>query len=620
MRFWALVILVFSITLAQAGSGQAAPKRWSFRDHYQKYEYNIPMRDGVKLYVNVYVPKDKPGKHPILMERTPYHADPYGADVYPSGQEPTDRLYEDAGYILARADVRGSGMSEGEFVNERPQLGPGQKGIDESTDTYDTIDYLVKHVPDNNGQVGLRGISYPGFYAAVGGVNTHPSLKAISPQAPVSNWFLGDDIHHNGAFFLEDVFSFLGFFGGKRTELGQWGKSPSFERDPVDYNFFLQSGALPNYDRRYYKGQIEYWNEILQHPDYDDYWKTISAPEHMVNVKCAVLTVGGWYDAEDMWGALNPPKAIGRLNPRTPNYQAMGPWFHGQWGTRDGSRLGDISFGGNTSAYFQQKIEFPFFERYLRGIKEPAPAKATMFETGRNQWHKFAQWPPFGLKPRPFYFEPGKALGEHAPTAGADTYTYDPANPTPYTPDYKTSGGRGVAYMLDDQRFAERRSDVLTYKGPVLSKDLTAAGPVNVDLWVTTTGTDADFVVKLIDGWPSGSKALSPRGRSMAGYEEMVRADVFRGKYRKSFESPSPFKPGEPSRVHFKLNDLYHTFLKGHRLIVQVQSAWFPLVDRNSNTFENLYTAKDSDFHPAKIAVLHDRKHPSWIGLGILGK
>lgn len=575
------------------------------------------MRDGVKLHVVVYSPKSVPGKHPILMQRTCYSAGPYGPASF--RRLPGSVKFQEQGYIFAFADVRGRYLSEGTYVNIRPQLKPGEKGIDESTDTYDTVDFLVKHIPDNNGCVGLWGISYPGFYAGVGAISTHPALKAVSPQAPCSNWFMGDDVHHNGAFFLQDNFDFSTFFDTPRkgTETNHAG-IPIDRQGKSAYQFFLDAGTSDGLDKMYLKGAIPYWNELDDHPNYDQYWKDRSLPDHFKNVHCAVLTVGGLFDAEDMWGAQNLPKYADRLDRGIPNFQCMGPWYHGMWSSPNGATFGDLKFGGNTSAWFQDNIEFPFFERYLRGQDIPAPARATVFETGANRWLRFDQWPPAGLAKSTYYLADDHLLQQSKPASpGSDSYVNDPANPTPYLADYKTSTRRTRTYMIDDQRWADSRPDVLSYRGPVLASDFTVAGPIDVDFWMTTTGTDADLIVKVIDVWPADSEETSPSGRTMAEYEQELRADVMRCRFRNSFEHPQPLVPGKPTRVHFRLNEVLHKFLKGHRVMVQVQSDWFPLVDRNPNAFVDTYTAQPGDFHRATIGILRDPKHASCITFGV---
>jgi putative CocE/NonD family hydrolase len=596
----------------------AYPSAQRTRPNYKKIEYMIPMRDGVKLFVAVYTPVDKPGKHPILMERTPYSAGPYGPDDRRGGFRGSDK-FTDAGYIFAFADVRGHYMSEGDYVNVRPELHRGQKGIDESTDTYDTVDYLVKNVPDNNGSVGLWGISYPGFYAGVGAIHTHPALKAVSPQAPVSNWFIGDDFHHNGAFFVQDAFDFLTFFGPVRTgPAPRLPQGPQFDRgEDGAYSFFLKTGALPNFDKNYYKGAIPFWNDMMAHPTYDRWWQDRSLPDHMDDVHCAVMVVGGLFDAEDMWGALNLYQATKKRNPSTPVFLTMGPWYHGMWASRQGTTFGDLNFGQNTSTWFQDNVEFPFFDKYLRGENLPTPPAATIFETGANVWKTFPVWPPKGLGKVSYYPDSAGALSTSPSSGGSESYVYDPANPTPYLANPKTPR-RTREYMIDDQRWAEKRSDVLTYKTAPFATDQTVAGPVDVNLWVSTTGTDSDFVVKVIDVWPDDSTEESSRHVSMAGYEQELRADIFRGKFRDSYSRPKPFEPGKPTLVHFHLNDVLHDFKPGHRLMLQIQSSWFPLVDRNPNKFEDINQAQDADFQPATITLYHDAAHPTRLTFGTL--
>lgn len=585
-------------------------------DLYDKQEYDIPMRDGVTLHTVVYIPKSTAEKHPILMERTPYSAGPYGPGRF-GGFRGSPKLRE-KGYIFAFQDVRGQYLSTGTYVNIRPELKSDK--VNESTDTYDTVDWMVKHVPNNNGCVGLWGISYPGFYAGAGGINSHPALKAISPQAPVSNWFKGDDVHHNGAFFVQDNFDFSSSFDYPHAAPETMHRGLPINKEGKNaYDFFLGARTDEGLEKLYYKGAIPYWNELLDHPNYDQYWKDRSLPDHFTGVKCAVLTVGGLFDAEDMWGALNLYKAGEKKNKGTPNFLVMGPWYHGMWAAPNGTTFGDLNFGINTSEWYRENVEFPFFEKYLRGQNVPPPAEATIFETGSNKWMTFEQWPPKGLGKAIVYLAGGKGLALEKPGESApDSYVNDPAAPTPYLADYKTNQRRTRTYMIDDQRWAEARPDVATYKGPVLSDDLTVAGPVDVDFWVSTTGTDGDFVVKVIDVWPDDAPEKTMRGESMAGYEQNVRADIMRGRFRDSLEHAKPFIPGQPTRLHFQLNDMLHTFKKGHRVMVQVQSSWFPLVDQNPNAFVDIYHAKPEQYQKATISIYHDPKHPSHLTFGTL--
>lgn len=609
---FALLILVPLCSVAQ--------QSYRFRDHYTKIEYRIPMRDGVKLYTAVYVPKSVPGSHPILMERTPYGAGPVGPDRYNSPRG--SQKLKDAGYIFAFQDVRGQGASEGEFENVRPQLKPGQKGIDESTDTWDTVEFLIKNVPDNNGSVGLWGISYPGFYAGAGGINTHPSLKAISPQAPVSDWFLGDDMHHNGVFFQQDSFDFFQFFGAPRAKPGE----PEPPRIRVDregknaYDFFLSVGPIAEFNNKYLKNLIPFWNEVMAHPNYDDFWKDRSLPRNMKGVKCAVLTVGGWFDAEDLWGALNLYAFTEKQNPGIENFLVMGPWSHGLWASPSATSFASLQFEQNTSKYFQDEVEFPFFEKYLRNVDTASPSEATMYLTGANKWMKFENWPPKNLKRAEYYLDVDKILVTTPPHAASRvTYTYDPAKPTPYTPDWETSNRRPSRYVAEDQRYFESRYDVSTYSTAAIPESVVVAGPIECDVWISTTGTDADLVVKVIDVWPDDLEG-EIGGKKKAGYQQMVRGDIMRCKFRNSFERPSPLRPNQPERIRFKLNDVLHSFEKGHRIMVQIQSAWFPLADRNPNAFLDITKAQAADFVPAQISILAGDKHASKISFGTIAQ
>jgi putative CocE/NonD family hydrolase len=592
-------------------SSSLAQNQPPFRERYTKLEYMIPMRDGVKLYTAVYAPKNMPGKHPILMERTPYGAGPYGLDQY-RGTRGSKKM-QDAGYMFAWQDVRGRGHSEGMFVNDRPQLIVHNKpnDVDESTDTYDTIDYLVKHVPDNNGRVGLWGISYPGFYAGAGAINSHPALKAASPQAPVSGWFVGDDFHHNGALFLMDALGFARF--GESEEVSKSHTFPSLNVGQDKYKWYLENGNPAQLTEKL-TGTDGIWNDLLTHTTYDEYWQSRDLPHSMTNVHCAVMTVGGWFDAEDCWGALHTYKGAEAQNPRIYNTLVMGPWYHGMWAGGAGTKFGDMDWGQPTSTYFQDNIEFPFFDAFLRGNGKPKLPEAQVFETGANRWRSFPVWPPREVKQTAFYLRPGKALSTSVPTSqtSSDSYVSDPANPVPY------QGGairnRTREYMIDDQRFATSRPDVLSYSSSVMDNDLTIAGPVQADLRFTSTSTDCDFVVKVIDVFPDDAPG------KLAGYQMLVRAEIFRAKFRDSYQNPQPLTPGKVERLSYEMPDVLHTFKKGHKMMVQVQSSWFPLVDRNPQQFLNIYTAKPEDYKPATIQIRTSSSNPSSIRVGVLGK
>ncbi len=597
------------LALVLVPCGSVAQPATPFKDRYTKSEYLIPMRDGTHLYTAVYVPKDKPGKHPILLERTPYGAGPYGLELY-RGQRGSSRLQEN-GYIFAAQDVRGMGHSEGTFVNDRPELINPLKphDVDESTDTYDTIEYLVHNVSDNNGRVGLWGISYPGFYAGVGAVNSHPALKAVSPQAPVSDWFIGDDFHHNGAFFLMDAVGFARFGQSRASKKSD--RNIDVGGDPM--TFYREHGALGELTETYFKDTDGIWKDLMAHGTYDEYWQSRSLPLHMRNVHCAVMVVGGWFDAEDCWGALHTYQGTKANNRGIAATLVMGPWYHGMWAGQKGDKFGDLDFGQPTATYFQDQIEFPFFDAYLRG-EGRRPSGAQVFDTGIYQWRTFPQWPPRGIRETAFYLLPDHGVGSAAPKGDAasayDEYVSDPGDPVPYQGGKITRRTR--EYMVDDQRFATARPDVLTYRTPPLTQDITMAGPVEADLSVSTTGTDADFVVKLIDVFPDDAPG------KLAGYQMLVRAEVMRAKFRDSYSNPAPMTPGKIERVRYALPDVFHTLRRGHRLMVQVQSSWFPLVDRNPQQFMNIYEAKTGDFQKATIHLYHGGTAASSIRVGVL--
>jgi len=586
---------------------------------YTKYEYRVPMRDGVRLFTAVYVPKSlenegdaKSTQLPVLLTRTPYSLKPYGPDRYPKNLGPSP-LFDKEGYIFAYQDVRGRWMSEGTFVDMRPE-GDGASRVDESTDTYDTIDWLVKHVKGHNGRVGMYGISYPGFYTAAGLIGAHPALKAASPQAPVTDWFVGDDWHHNGAFQLTHCFNFLADFGRPRPEPTKAFEHKFAHGTPDGYDFFLKLGPLPNADKTHFKGEVAYWNELMAHGTYDAWWKARNVRPHLKGVKPAVLTVGGWFDAENLFGALECYKAIETSSPGAANTLVMGPWSHGGWSRGDGDRLGHVSFNDKTAKYFREQIELPFFENYLKQTDPTPMPEAYVFQTGTNRWRRLDAWPPKAARPKSVYLREGGTLAFEPPgdsDDASDEYVSDPAHPVPFLD--RTDNTMTVEYMVADQRHASRRPDVLTYQTPVLEEDLTVAGPVKVSLHVATTGTDADWVVKLIDVYPDDTPDPedNPSGVRMGGFQQLVRGDVMRGKFRKSLETPEPFTPGEPAEVAFTLNDSYHTFRPGHRLMVQVQSSWFPLFDRNPQTFVDIYKARPADFRKATQRVFRSKGRAS---------
>lgn len=614
---------VLFLTLFFAPANDAAAQGLDYvKSHYTKYEYRIPMRDGKKLFTSVYVPKDDSKRYPILLMRTPYSVQPYGVDRYKSDLGPSP-LFGKSGYIFAYQDVRGRWMSEGEFVNMRP-YNPDKKDteIDESSDTWDTIEFLVKHVKNNNGRVGQWGISYPGFYTDAGMIDAHPALKASSPQAPVTDWFIGDDWHHNGALFLPHVFNFMAVFGRPRTGPVKKIDYRFDHETPDGYQFFLNLGPLANADKRYFKGDVAFWNGVMKHGSYDDFWKARNVRQHLKNIRPAVMTVGGWFDAENLFGALETFKKVEATSEGRPNVLVMGPWPHGGWSRGEGESLGDVSFNSKTSAYFREHIEFPFFEFHLKGVGEFKHPKAWVFETGTNQWRKHDAWPPKSAKPRSLYLHAQEKLSwskpEETGAEGYDEYTSDPKKPVPYLE--RIVIGMSPEYMVADQRFAARRTDVLVYQTEVLEEDVTIAGPIQVDLHVSTTGTDSDWIIKLIDVYPDDypDPNPNPKGVRMGGYQQLVRGDVMRGKFYNSFEKPEPFTPGKATKVSFTMQDSYHTFRTGHRIMVQVQSSWFPLVDRNPQTFVDIYQAKESDFQKATQRVYHSGEMPSRLSVLVL--
>ncbi len=616
------VFLVFILLALNARSVPAQGVEY-VKAHYTKHEFHIPMRDGVKLFTSVYVPKDDSIRYPILLQRTPYGASPFGTDRSRRDLGPSP-LFGKAGYIVAYQDVRGCYLSEGRFEDVRPhkpdKAGPGD--TDESSDAYDTIDWLVKHAPGNNGKVGIWGVSYPGFYAAAGLIDAHPALKAASPQAPLVDCFLGDDTHHNGAFFLLQEFNFDAVFGLPRPEPTKK-PNPRFDHGTPDaYDFFLRMGPLSNANQLHLKGSRAFWNDLMKHGDYDEFWKARALLPHLKGVKAAVMTVGGWFDAEDLYGPLNTYRRVEETSPGARNTLVMGPWTHGGWGRGDGESLGPVTFSAKTGEFYREQIEFPFFEHHLKGKGDWNPPEAWVFETGRKEWHRHGRWPPRSSHPRSLYLHADGKLAFDAPEGGSgeafDEYVSDPAHPVPYTA--LVSIGCPPAYMAEDQRFAARRPDVLVYQTELLMEDLTVVGPIHAEIHLSTTRTDADVVVKLIDVYPDDypDPEPNPDGVRMGGYQQLVRGEVMRGKFRNSFERPEPFTPGVSTQVSFAIQDVYHTFRPGHRVMVQVQGSWFPLVDRNPQKFVDIYAARSSDFGKATHRVYRSPGKSSCLKLRVM--
>jgi uncharacterized protein len=616
---FAILIPIFT-ALAQPPQQPDVKKQLDYtRSHYTKYEFRIPMRDGIKLFTAVYVPKDAAQSYPIIMQRTPYSVAPYGIDNYRPVVGPSEVAEKEA-FIFAYQDVRGRYLSEGIFVDVPPHkvTFSGPTDADESTDTYDTVEWLVKNVPNNNGRVGMWGISYPGFFAAYALMNPHPALKAVSPQAPMGDVGNGDDAYHNGAFHLAANFGFYTAFKPRGADPERPPQqSNRFDFGTQDqYDFYLRMGPLANANERYLKNQSSYWNDVLKHPIYDEFWQSRAQAPHMKNVTPATLFVGGWFDAEDISGPLKLFRAIEKDSPQTGNPKPantliMGPWCHGCWSRGDGQTLGDLFFATNTAEFFREHIELPFFIQNLKnkgeGLKM-APdnqiPKAWVFETGTNDWRRFQEWPPQSASEKSLYLGANGTLS-FAPASAqtSDEYVSDPAKPVPVL----TGIGAGMPgdYMTYDQRFASRRPDVLVYQTELLEHDVTIAGPVTPVLKVSTTGTDSDFIVKLIDVYPSDypNPDPNPARVQMGGYQQMVRGEPFRGKYRNSMSKPEPFKPGIPAKIEYVMPDVCHTFRPGHRIMVQIQSTWFPLVDRNPQQFVDIPTARASDFVKATERV-----------------
>jgi len=613
-------MLLLSLFFWQASAQIQNPDAAYVKENYTKYQYQIPMRDGKKLFTSVYVPKDQSKKYPFMMDRTPYSVAPYGVDLYKGSLGPSPLFLQD-GYIFVYQDVRGRWMSEGVYEEMTPEKDthPTKNDVDEGTDTYDTIDWLLKNIPNNNGKVGVWGISYPGFYTTTALLSRHPALVAASPQAPIADLYR-DDAFHNGAFMLVANFGFYPGFTNRQDEKPTQRRATEFIAGTEDgYDFFMKMGTMKSSNDMYYKDTIRLWNEMLDHPDYDQHWKDRNVLTHLTNIKTAVLVTGGWYDAEDLYGAINTYKTIVKNNPATPIYFAMGPWVHGGWARGNGDHLGDVGFGGATAAFYRENIEFKFFSHYLKGT-DLNLQPVSVFETGVNQWKTYKTWPPKESQEKNLYFLPNGKLSFDPPKTNAsfDAYISDSNKPVPFINGSSMDMDR--EYMTADQRFAATRPDVLTYQTDVLNEDLTLAGNIWANLKVSTTGTDADWIVKVIDVYPDSTKNTSFTGINvtLSHYEQMVRGEAMRGKYRNSFSKPEPFVPGKITPVDFELQDVLHTFKKGHRLMVQVQSTWFPLIDRNPQKFMNIMKATPADFQKATQKVYTSAVQPSFLKVRVM--
>ena len=602
-----------------------------YKSHYAKHEYRVAMRDGVKLYTVVYTPVagqfEDAGPYPFLMTRTPYSCGNYDNPVVQPRVTQNAAILH-SGYILVCQDVRGRWESEGTWFEMTPAK--DGKGIDESTDMYDTVEWLLKNVAANNGKVGIMGISYPGFYTAASIVDGHPAIKAASPQAPVTDLWMGDDAYHGGAFMLDANHSFYApFFGPQKNPLAKEPKN-DFDFGTKDmFAYYLGMGTLANLDTKK-GGTNAYFHDQVIHPNYDAYWQERNISAHMHGVKAAVMDVGGWFDAEDLSGPVKVFHAIAKQSPEAAaNTLVEGPWVHGGWARGTGAQLGDIAFGSDTSVFYRDNIEAPFFAHYLKDAPWTPLPKAYVFETGSDVWKKYDAWPPKQAVAKTLYLQPRGGLSWSAPkeAASKDEYVSDPAHPVPFTP-YVADADVPQRYMDDDQRFATRRADVLVYETEPLQEDITVVGPIKPMLKIASTGTDSDFDVKLIDVFPEdypqpdepGAKRANVPPVFLQGYEMLVRGEPFRAKFRNSWEKPEPLTPGKVTSVDFTMQDVNHTFLKGHRIMVQIQSSWFPLTDRNPQVFEDIAKAKPEDFKKATETVFHQAGAASAIELLVLPK
>ena len=632
-RFLFIVLAVTWTAFSMAQAPSTASESF-VKTHYVKYEYRIPMRDGVHLFTSVYVPKQgsfaSDGPWPILMDRTPYSVAPYGEDKFNTALGPS-KEFEKAGYIFVYQDVRGRYMSEGEFVEMRPHIDEkySKKDVDDSSDTYDTIEFLLKHLPNNNGRVGIWGISYPGFYTSASIIDSHPALKAASPQAPMTDLFMSDDSYHGGAFMLDATFEFYGtlFYPFPNPAIKKPYQPPVSLR-PDTYAYYMKLGPTSKLITDVIRGRNPLFRDQLLHTTYDGFWQARDLSRHLHNIHCAVMVVGGWFDSEDLSGPFKTYHAIEKHNSGIGNTLVVGPWAHGGWARTDGDDLGDVQFNAKTSIFFRENIQFPFFEHYLRGVgTTPLPA-AYVFETGANVWRKFDAWPPKTAVAKMLYFRENGGLSFDAPSTngGSDQYVSDPQHPVPFVG--YTTDTVPDRYMDDDQRFAARRPDVLVYQTEPLTEDMTISGPVSAKLHIASTGTDSDFVVKLIDVYPDdfpgtddsndGKHVVNSPPLIMGGYQQLVRGEPMRAKFRKDWEKPEPLTPGKATEVDFTMPDIFHTFRKGHLVMVQVQSSWFPLVDRNPQTFTDIPNANPGQFIKATETVFRAKEAPSGIEVLVL--
>ncbi len=596
-----------------AGPGPATAQ--DLRSDYVKRTEMIRMRDGIELYTEILTPASQSAPLPIVMERTPYNAQLVGprlANRY--------KVLADEGYIFVFQDVRGKYRSDGTFMMIRPPRDPKRgEQVDEGTDTNDTIDWILKNVPNHNGRVGMVGISYGGWLTMMALVEPHPALKAASPQASPDDMYLGDDFHHNGAFRLSYGFEYVA-----NLEAGRISQPFNFDRLDT-YEWFLRLGGLSNADTKYFSGKRPTWSNFVSHPNFDEFWQRRKVSPVFVKkpVTVPTLTVAGWWDQEDFYGPLTIYDALEKNDSKGINYLVVGPWNHGGWARGDGNRLGPIQFGGNTAAWFRESIEGPWFAYWLKDKGKLDLPEALTFRPGSNSWQRHDSWPPKrGVEARSLYFLPNGGLGWTRPVgAGADAYLSDPAHPVPYRnrPVMPLYGGKVAStwplWEVDDQRHAHQRPDVLSFETESLAADVTISGKVLAKLFASTTGTDADWIVKLIDVYPE----TNPDDPMMGGYQLMVVADVLRARFRSSYERPQAVVANQVVPYTVDLHAADYTFQKGHRIMVQVQSTWFPLIDRNPQKFvPNIYLAKDADFIAATQRVYRSAQYPSHLEVSVV--
>ena len=607
MKLFRITLLLNLFFFVGVQSFAQLQEDYHVEENYTKMEVDIPMRDGTKLHTTIYSPKDTSTEYPILMQRTPYSSRPYGEDQFRSKIGPNEYLMQQ-GNIIVYQDVRGRWMSEGEYDNMRAFI-PNKTGeqFDEASDTYDTIEWLINNVENNNGRVGTWGISYPGFYATYSLLSEHPALKAASPQASIGDFFF-DDFHHNGAYLLSywRATALFGYQKDGPTDEA-WYKMPELESKD-QYQFFLDAGPLSNLDKYYGEDNI-FWQQLKEHPNYDEFWQSRGIVQHMKDIKPAVMIVGGLFDAEDLYGPFNIYKSIERHS-NNYNILVFGPWSHGDWARNtERQAVGNIYFGDNISEHYQKNYETVFFNHFLKGEANGNTGlpEAHMYDTGMREWNNYEAWPPEAAQQKIFYLGENETL-TGAPSDSKEEFISDPKKPVSYNNEIKMVF-TPREYMTGDQRFAARRPDVLVFETEVLQEDLKMAGPIEAQLQVATTGTSADWVVKVIDVYPPDAEDYeeTPEHLKMSNYHMMVRSEVMRGRFRNGFENPEPFEPNRKTAVDITLQDINHTFKKGHKLQIQVQSTWFPLIDLNPQTYvPNIFEAEDEDFTKQRHTVYGD--------------